>query len=58
MRNIRIGDYLVEQGLITQEQLEGVLAAQKESQETKRFGELVVVGGSVMWHWLQGLNLG
>ena len=42
MRNIRIGDYLVEQGLITQEQLEGVLAAQKESQETKRFGELVV----------------
>jgi type IV pilus assembly protein PilB len=42
MRNIRIGDYLVEQGLITQEQLEGVLAAQKESQGTKRFGELVV----------------
>lgn len=42
MRNIRIGDYLVEQNLITQEQLEQVLAAQRESQGTKRFGELVV----------------
>ena len=42
MRNIRIGDYLVEQNLITNEQLEQVLAAQRESQGTKRFGELVV----------------
>ena len=42
MRNIRIGDYLVEQNLISQEQLEQVLAAQRESQGTKRFGELVV----------------
>ena len=31
MRNIRIGDYLVEQGLITQEQLEKVLEAQREA---------------------------
>ncbi|MGN0574637.1 MAG: GspE/PulE family protein [Ruminococcus sp.] len=42
MRNVRIGDYLVEQGLITQEQLEKVLAAQKESNGTKRFGTVVV----------------
>ena len=42
MRNVRIGDYLVEQGLITQEQLEKVLAAQKESNGTKRFGSVVV----------------
>ncbi len=42
MRNIRIGDYLVEQGLITQEQLDNVLAAQRESQGTKRFGDVIV----------------
>ncbi|MBE6861001.1 MAG: type II secretion system protein GspE [Ruminococcus sp.] len=42
MRNIRIGDYLVEQNLISEEQLQQVLAAQRESQGTKRFGELVV----------------
>ncbi len=42
MRNVRIGDYLVEQNLITTEQLQEVLAAQKEAQGTKRFGELVV----------------
>ena len=42
MRNIRIGDYLVEQGLITQEQLEKVLEAQKEAQGTKRFGDVIV----------------
>lgn len=42
MRNQRIGDYLVEQGLISQEQLEKVLAAQKESNGTKRFGDIVV----------------
>ena len=42
MRNIRIGDYLVEQNLISEEQLDQVLAAQRESQGTKRFGELVV----------------
>ena len=42
MRHVRIGDYLVEQNLITTEQLQEVLAAQKEAQGTKRFGELVV----------------
>lgn len=42
MRNVRIGDYLVEQNLITTEQLQEVLAAQKEAQGIKRFGELVV----------------
>ena len=42
MRNVRIGDYLVEQNLITTEQLQEVFAAQKEAQGTKRFGELVV----------------
>ncbi|MBE6850273.1 MAG: type II secretion system protein GspE [Ruminococcus sp.] len=47
MRNIRIGDYLVEQKLITAEQLDKVLAAQKESQGTKRFGEMVVEMGFI-----------
>lgn len=42
MRNIRIGDYLVEHGLITQEQLEKVLEAQREAQGTKRFGDVIV----------------
>ncbi len=47
MRNIRIGDYLVEQKLITPEQLDKVLAAQKESQGAKRFGDLVVEMGFI-----------
>lgn len=42
MRNERIGDYLVNQGLITQEQLQQVLAAQKDSNGTKKFGDVVV----------------
>ncbi len=42
MRNERIGDYLVNQGLITDEQLKQVLAAQKESNGTKKFGDVVV----------------
>ncbi|MDE5768619.1 MAG: type II secretion system protein GspE, partial [Oscillospiraceae bacterium] len=46
MRNIRIGDYLVEQKLITQEQLQQVLAAQKEN-GGKRFGETVVELGFI-----------
>lgn len=41
MRNERIGDYLVGQGLITQEQLMQVLEAQKES-NGKKFGDVVV----------------
>ena len=47
MRNIRIGDYLVEQKLITPEQLDKVLAAQKESQGSKRFGDMVVEMGFI-----------
>lgn len=41
MRNERIGDYLVSQGLITQEQLMQVLEVQKES-NGKKFGDVVV----------------
>lgn len=42
MRNERIGDYLVNQNLITSEQLQQVLNAQKESSGSKRFGDVVV----------------
>ena len=42
MRNIRIGDYLVEEGHITPEQLQEVLQKQHESNGTKRFGDLLV----------------
>jgi len=48
MRNIRIGDYLVEQKLITQDQLMEVLAKQKEPENAgKRFGEMVVEMGFI-----------
>ena len=47
MRNIRIGDYLVEQKLITADQLDQGLAAQKEAQGAKRFGEMVVELGFI-----------
>ncbi|MBR7084707.1 MAG: type II secretion system protein GspE, partial [Oscillospiraceae bacterium] len=48
MRNIRIGDYLVEQKLITQEQLMEVLAKQKEPENSgRRFGEMVVELGFI-----------
>ena len=42
MRNERIGDYLVSQGLITEEQLQKVLETQKESNGAKKFGDVVV----------------
>lgn len=42
MRNERIGDYLVNQGLISVDQLQKVLTAQKESNGTKKFGDVVV----------------
>lgn len=42
MRNERIGDYLVGQGLINQEQLMKVLEVQKESNGSKKFGDVVV----------------
>jgi type IV pilus assembly protein PilB len=41
-RNIRIGDYLVENNLITQEQLDNVLETQRESAGVKKFGEVIV----------------
>lgn len=47
MRNIRIGDYLVEQKLITAEQLNEVLEAQRNSETAKRFGEMVVEMGFI-----------
>ncbi|MDE6658184.1 MAG: hypothetical protein K2J88_06335 [Oscillospiraceae bacterium] len=46
MRNIQIGDYLVEQKLITQEQLNQVLAKQKENSE-KHFDEIIVELGFI-----------
>ncbi len=42
MRNERIGDYLVSQGLLNEEQLTKVLQAQKESNGAKKFGDVVV----------------
>ena len=45
MRNIRIGDYLVEEGHITPEQLQQVLQRQRESQDGKKFGEVIVEMG-------------
>lgn len=45
MRNIPIGQYLVEQNMISNEQLERVLFAQRESQGQKRFGEVIVEMG-------------
>lgn len=42
MRNIPIGQYLVENNLITQEQLENILQAQREAQGQKRFGDVIV----------------
>lgn len=45
MRNIRIGDYLVEEGHISPEQLQQVLNHQRESGEGKRFGEVLVEMG-------------
>ena len=42
MRNVPIGQYLVEQNMITQDQLEKVLSAQRDSQGQKRFGDVIV----------------
>ncbi len=42
MRNERIGDYLVSQGLLNEEQLQKVLQVQKESNGAKKFGDVVV----------------
>jgi len=48
MRNIRIGDYLVEEGHITPDQLKQVLDAQREAANNgvqKKFGEVIVEQG-------------
>ena len=45
MRNIRIGDYLVEEGHITPEQLQQVLQRQHETKDNKRFGDLLIEMG-------------
>lgn len=42
MRNIPIGQYLVENNLITQEQLDNILQTQREAQGQKRFGDVIV----------------
>jgi len=42
MRNERIGDYLVNQGLITTDQLQKVLEAQRAATGAKKFGDVVV----------------
>ena len=42
MRNETIGDYLVNQGLITTDQLQKVLEVQKEAKGAKKFGDVVV----------------
>ena len=42
MRNVRIGDYLVEAKLIEKEQLDKILEVQRESNGTKRFGDVIV----------------
>lgn len=42
MRNIRIGDYLVEEGHITPEQLQQVLQKQHETKDNKRFGDVLI----------------
>ena len=42
MRNIRIGDYLVEEGHITPDQLQQVLQKQHETKDNKRFGDVLI----------------
>lgn len=48
MKNIPIGEHLIEKGLITSEQLQEVLAAQKEEKNKgKKMGDLIVEMGLV-----------
>ncbi len=47
MKNLRIGDYLVSKGLLTEEQLVKALQVQKESQGAKRFGEVIIELGMI-----------
>ena len=41
-KNLRIGDILVEEGIITQEQLDNVLRIQQNTYRDKRIGDLLV----------------
>jgi len=45
--NIRIGDILIEQGFISQEQLSSALAIQKESNYAKKLGEIFIEEGLI-----------
>lgn len=42
MKNIPIGQHLIEKGLITEEQLQQVLKKQKESEGKKKFGDVIL----------------
>jgi general secretion pathway protein E/type IV pilus assembly protein PilB len=46
---VRLGDLLIEKGLITQDQLMHVLSLQKESNFTKKLGELLIEEGFVTY---------
>ncbi len=46
---VRLGDLLIEKGLITQEQLMHVLSLQKASNFTKKLGELLIQEGYVTY---------
>ncbi len=46
---VRLGDLLIDKGLITQEQLMHVLSLQKESNFTKKLGELLIQEGYVTY---------
>ncbi|MDR1674281.1 MAG: Flp pilus assembly complex ATPase component TadA, partial [Oscillospiraceae bacterium] len=45
MRNTPIGEYLIQKKLITAEQLNAVLDAQREAQGQKRFGDVIIDSG-------------
>ena len=46
-KNVRIGDILIEQGYITQEQLEHALSVQKQSNYAKKLGEVFIEEGLI-----------
>ncbi|MDD3463344.1 MAG: GspE/PulE family protein [Sulfurospirillaceae bacterium] len=46
-QNVRIGDILVEKGFITAEQLSNALSVQKQSNFTKKLGQIFIDDGSI-----------
>ncbi len=46
-KKIRLGDLLIQEGLITQEQLEHALKLQKQSNFTKKLGEILIEEGFI-----------